>query len=845
MTLARHYVRFPRAASRPWSVPALCAAYQFPTGVTGPGATIGIVELGGGYRPSDITAAFARWNLPAPVLTDVGVSGGTNSPGDDADVEVVLDIEIAAAAYSYCTGKPARVRVYFAPNSDAGFLAAVRKAAADGCATVSISWGCYDENTEVLTKDGWRFFSEIRGDELVATLNPATGELEYQGISRVHKYPYKGHLHAHRGRCTDLVVTPNHNMYVRRGNRPAALVASEQVFDDNRCYVPKTAKWVGEEVKAVEVAGHQIDADLYLEFLGYFLSEGWASVGTTRHKSRVFIREGRRLLRRRRAADGSFLPAESGDQREDFRHEYTAKAFDETTYTVGIAQVKEGGVARIQRCLDRLPFNFVRTGHHWQCRNAALCESLVGFGKANEKHVPSWVKQLGPRQLRIFYDAMMLGDGTRGPRGKQAYYTSSWKLADDMQEVVLKLGYVGSIRTIDRRGRTNAKGTTRSIEYRVNIKEKYKTERITKRELVPYDGFVYCLTVPNHILYVRRNGMPAWCGNSSEDSWGKAACQSFDAACADAAARGSVVFAASGDNLSDDGDGDGGQPDCDFPASSPHVVGCGGTAKTATAEVVWNQGGGGTGGGYSAYFPAQPWQVGVPAGPGRMVPDVAADADPATGYEIYVDGGWTVVGGTSAVAPLYAGLFAAITSAAAAAGRPKLGNILPFLYTHPACFADVTKGDNGAWRAGVGPDPCTGLGVPNGKALLDAVIGTVSPPAPPPPPPNPVPPPAPPQPPSPPEPVPVTQILTGVVKIPLFGDCKMTGVITPAPGPAAGANLMAPGIGIPQPVLDLLDRYGKAVGMVLLADLPAVLFFKTKTWSDVLKDMMQAVGLAA
>jgi len=92
-----------------------------------------------------------------------------------------------------------------------------------------------------------------------------------------------------------------------------------------------------------------------------------------------------------------------------------------------------------------------------------------------------------------------------------------------------------------------------------------------------------------------------------------------------------------------------------------------------------------------------------------MVPDVAANADPNTGYEVYVHGSGTVVGGTSAVAPLYAGLFASFGN--------KLGYVNPTLWQNPQDFNDITVGDNGQYHAGPGPDPCTGLGSPVGLSL--------------------------------------------------------------------------------------------------------------------------------
>lgn len=206
---------------------------------------------------------------------------------------------------------------------------------------------------------------------------------------------------------------------------------------------------------------------------------------------------------------------------------------------------------------------------------------------------------------------------------------------------------------------------------------------------------------------------------ADEALWGADAANQMEAAASGATQQGMIVFAAAGDNDSSDG---GSTPaNVDVPSSCPHVVGCGGTTKTQTVEVVWNDNPGetngeGTGGGYSTLFPTQSWQIGAPAPPtgttagtGRMVPDISADADPNTGYEIYVHGASTVVGGTSAVAPLYAGLFAAFGT--------KLGFVTPTLWQNQAAFNDITQGSNGLYSAGPGPDACSGLGSPIGAGI--------------------------------------------------------------------------------------------------------------------------------
>lgn len=210
-----------------------------------------------------------------------------------------------------------------------------------------------------------------------------------------------------------------------------------------------------------------------------------------------------------------------------------------------------------------------------------------------------------------------------------------------------------------------------------------------------------------------------------EANWGTQAGLAMNAAAQAATEAGMIVFAAAGDNDSSDG---GFTPaNVDLPASAPYVVGCGGTTKTTSSETVWNNNPGqsngeGTGGGYSTLFPNQTWQLGAPPllhphkHRPRMVPDVAANADPNTGYLIIQGGTTQQVGGTSAVAPLYAGLFAAF-GAKLGYATPKLWEVLNHL-----CFNDITQGDNGTYHARVGPDPCTGLGSPIGSKLAALFI---------------------------------------------------------------------------------------------------------------------------
>jgi kumamolisin len=216
-----------------------------------------------------------------------------------------------------------------------------------------------------------------------------------------------------------------------------------------------------------------------------------------------------------------------------------------------------------------------------------------------------------------------------------------------------------------------------------------------------------------------------------ESSWSSQAVTAMQTALEDAATLGLTVTVAAGDSGSGDGVSDG-QPHVDFPASSPYALACGGTKLTASAsairaEVVWNETSsdeGATGGGVSVLFALPAWQQSaqVPKAPngsaGRGVPDVAGDADPLTGYEVLVDGAKAVIGGTSAVAPLWAALVARCNQSLGS----NLGDPHALFYQiGTSAFRDITQGNNGAYAAGPGWDPCTGLGSPNGQALLRAL----------------------------------------------------------------------------------------------------------------------------
>jgi kumamolisin len=218
---------------------------------------------------------------------------------------------------------------------------------------------------------------------------------------------------------------------------------------------------------------------------------------------------------------------------------------------------------------------------------------------------------------------------------------------------------------------------------------------------------------------------------SAEANWTQQAMTALDASCQSAAALGITITVAAGDNGSSDG---GTGNNVDFPSSSPHVLACGGTkltgsGSTITDEVVWNEEAsneGATGGGVSNVFALPSWQASanVPkptnSAGGRGVPDVCGNADPATGYTIRVDGQTMVIGGTSAVAPLWAGLIAVANQQ----NGKTAGLLQPQIYAAKAKngFRDITSGNNGSFKAGPGWDGCTGLGSPIATTLIPFML---------------------------------------------------------------------------------------------------------------------------
>ncbi|HEV2494423.1 MAG TPA: S53 family peptidase [Terriglobia bacterium] len=259
-------------------------------------------------------------------------------------------------------------------------------------------------------------------------------------------------------------------------------------------------------------------------------------------------------------------------------------------------------------------------------------------------------------------------------------------------------------------------------------------------------GFIDAVNAALHDT-VRRPAVISISWGGPEDASTDQFLNGLNQAFQDAASIGMTVCCAAGDDGSSDEPPDtrDGQPHADFPSSSPFALACGGTkligaGTTIGSEVVWNEGdgpgNGAGGGGVSNKFARPDYQnnASVPVSPlgntGRGVPDVAGNADPHTGYRVIVGGQEFPIGGTSAVAPLWAGLLALMNQSLTGKGGNTVGFWNPLIYgslAGTAAFRDITQGNNdidGAlhkYSAGPGWDACTGMGSPNGAQILQAL----------------------------------------------------------------------------------------------------------------------------
>ena len=348
------------------------------------------------------------------------------------------------------------------------------------------------------------------------------------------------------------------------------------------------------------------------------------------------------------------------------------------------------------------------------------------FKKLDTKNLPRALTTFNPLQLATLYNFPTNLDGT-GQKIGIIELGGGFVLSDVTTYFsMLNIPYTPKITTVSVDGATNNPNDGSGA----NIEVILDTEIIAA---IAPNASIFVYFAPNsyqgfyNAINTAINGgcniiSISW--GAAERFWSSSVLSSYNSLFQYAATQNVTIFAASGDNGSSDGTTG---LNVDFPASSPYVVGCGGTNVkttdnvTISQETVWNVSptSSATGGGISSFFPKPDYQANVPypLNNKRGVPDVSGDADPNTGYVVYSarEGGTIVIGGTSAVSPLWSGLLGRINQSI---GRA-VGFLHPTLYSNPQVCRDITQGNNGAYSANAGWDPCTGYGSPNGVLLLN------------------------------------------------------------------------------------------------------------------------------
>lgn len=380
---------------------------------------------------------------------------------------------------------------------------------------------CFSEGTDVLTAQGWKDFSEVTMEDVFATMNTTTKNLEYQKPSRVINEPYEGMMVAIKGKNINIEVTPNHRILTKDRNGELKYITALELSNmdnTNKVRIPKIASWVGEDYEYFTLPGLSnfsnkrtqqfvdeqsndlnIKAEDWFEFMGWFFSDGHVN-GT--------------------------ISGKVGNK-----------------YSVVITQVKEKTSKEIENLLDRLPFSYKKyAGRQYSITDKRLHSYLYQFGNCKTKKLPTWLKNASPRLLNIFLEAFIKGDGRSidyirdgKNHNRKSVFSTSKTLIDDIQEILLKVGISGNITKPELKDvyfnesvqdgdvlvqkKRLVKKENKSTLYNLNISP---TEDIwlDKRcgltiEKTWYNGNIYCTTVPNSNVYVRKNGKAHFSGNSS------------------------------------------------------------------------------------------------------------------------------------------------------------------------------------------------------------------------------------------------------------------------------------------------------------------------------------------
>jgi len=365
--------------------------------------------------------------------------------------------------------------------------------------TAPLHVNCYAKDVEVYTDKGWKFFEDLDKTEKIMTINQKTLQMEWQKPSHYIKYKHDGEMIRIHNKNIDITVTPDHNMfvaqrkdYVNRSNYSYTLKQACNLDTDDSILISpeynKTEK-SHHHKKSLDINGLMFYEKEFAAFMGYYLSEG------------CYI---------------SRVSATGKDPR--------------TNWAIKISQEKEPNTTKIYndilRPLKRNKINLNKRKGGLYFDSKPLWQYLYKFGKSYEKYIPEIIKAMSKEAINIFLDAYILGDGhikiSNGLNQQKKdsvgriIFTSSKRLSDDLAELILKSGCSVSYKLIKTKGLTtkfkNGDYVCNHNMHHIVLKtSKYVTDY--KKEVVNYNDYVYCVTVPNETLLVRSNGKVLFSGN--------------------------------------------------------------------------------------------------------------------------------------------------------------------------------------------------------------------------------------------------------------------------------------------------------------------------------------------
>ena len=353
---------------------------------------------------------------------------------------------------------------------------------------------CFSDDTEVLTDKGWRLFEALDGTETVATLDVKTKEIVYQKPTDYLRQRYEGEmvLLTTPKKVIECLVTPNHGVWRTDRNGDKLSVERADSLTD-KGFVPRSGRWAGVRQE---------------EFVLPAYRHSWVS-----GKGRG--------VRKEKDCPPLHIPM---DAWLAFLGIYLAEGSLHGKWGLNVSQRKH--VEAVGAILKGLPVSCTRSTGGFVLHSVQLAAHMRQFGLCDAKFVPDYVKHLCPKQIRTFLDAYLLGDGSVHKNGGQKVYaTTSKRMADDLQELIFKTGSVARVVTrhsagtemASPRGEVYVRKHDNHVVYeRPQWKDCWfetgkRSGQYLKR--VPYSGFVYDVTVPNHTVYVRRNGKPFWSSN--------------------------------------------------------------------------------------------------------------------------------------------------------------------------------------------------------------------------------------------------------------------------------------------------------------------------------------------